>query len=134
MSNIAIVTVTSARASEASFVEVEYKERTRCKLCEHRARPDWRISGSRPRRRLYDFRARSVNAFGYRGPFEYLGGVEIDPFTGEPDDVADLNKEISAGTLFPTWPASLDLDLSYYRVKHNSQTTGGHLVKFINRY
>ena len=58
-------------------------------------------------------------------PVQYLGGVEIDPFTGEPDDVADLNKKkISAGTLFLTWPASLDLDLSYYRVKHNSQTTG----------
>lgn len=124
VSNIAIVTVTSAGASQVSFVEVEYKHALDANYASIGQGPIGEFRVRDLAVGFYDFRARSVNAFGYRGPFEYLGGVEIDPFTGEPDDVADLNKEISSGTLFLSWPASLDLDLSYYRVKHNSQTTG----------
>tara|TARA_R110000868_G_scaffold129406_2_gene338260 strand:+ start:801 stop:3380 length:2580 start_codon:yes stop_codon:yes gene_type:complete len=124
VSNIAVVTVTSAGASQVSFVEVEYKNALDSNYTSIGQGPigDFRVRDLAVG--FYDFRARSVNAFGYRGQFEYLGGVEIDPFTGVPDDVSSLEHEISSGTLFLTWAASLDFDLSFYRVKHNSQTTG----------
>ena len=124
VSNVAVATVTSSRVAEISYVEVEYKLSSDTVYSALGQGP---IGAFRVRDLavgFYDFRARAVNNFGYRGPFEYLVNVEVDPFTGLPSDVLSLEKELSGGTLFLSWAAAPDLDLSYYRVKHNSATTG----------
>ena len=124
VSNIAVATVTSGRASEIDYVEVEYKRASDATYSAFGQGPlgEFRVRDLAVD--TYDFRARAVNGFGYRGEFEYLAGVSINPFTGPPSDVASLTVELSGGTLFLSWPPVADLDLSHYRLKHNSQTTG----------
>lgn len=124
VSNIAIATVTSGRPEAIDYVEVEYKLSTdstysvfgQGAIGEFRVR-DLEVGD-------YDFRARAVNTFGIKGEWEYLDDVEINAFIGDPSDVSTLTHELSGGTLFLSWPAIPDADLSHYEVKHNSNTTG----------
>ena len=124
VSNIAVATVTSSRPEAIDYVEVEYKldaESTwssfgQGQLGEFRVR-DLEVS-------TYDFRARAINSFGIKGEWEYLNNVEINAFAGDPSDVGALGVELSGGTLFLSWPAISDADLSHYEIKHNSNTAG----------
>jgi len=124
VSNIAAVTVSSGRPEGIDFVEVEYKKSSET---------DFYAFGTGPLGRFlirdletgdYDFRARPVNTFGIRGDFEFIFNVEINAFAGDPSDVGAITRELSGGTLFLSWPAALDADLSHYELKHNSNTTG----------
>jgi hypothetical protein len=124
VSNIAVATITSGRPEGIDYVEVEYKLSSdtgyssfgQGPLGEFRVR-DLEVD-------TYDFRARATNTFGVKGEFEYLSGVEINAFVGDPSDVAALGVELSGGTLFLSWPPIPDPDLSHYEIKHNSATIG----------
>ena len=124
VSNIAVVTVTAASDVFISRVEVEYKKTSDT---------TWKSIGTGPVGTFeavdlevgnFDFRARATNTFGVKGEWESLLNQEINAFIGDPSDVEELNFEISGGTLFLTWPAIPDPDLSHYVVKHNSATSG----------
>ena len=124
VSNIAVATVTSGRPEGIDYVEVEYKLSSSSiysvfgqgQIGEFRVRD--LDTGD------YDFRARAINTFGIKGDWEYVSDVEINAFIGDPSDVASLTHELSGGTLFLSWPAIADADLSHYEVRHNSNTTG----------
>ena len=72
----------------------------------------------------YDIRARAINTFGIKGEWEYLTDFEVDALSDPPSDVTGFQRQLSGGTLFLEWDAVSDLDLSYYRVRHNSNTSG----------
>ena len=71
---------------------------------------------------VYDVRARAINAFGVKGTFtDAQKTVEAD--TTGPSAPSTFDKQLSGGTLFFSWTASTDFDLSYYRIWHSSSTT-----------
>ena len=124
VSNIAAVTVSTSRPEAVDHVQLEYKKSSDS---------DYTSFGSGQLGKFlirdlevakYDFRARAVNTFGIRGQFAAIESVEINAFAGDPSDVGAMTKELSGGTLFLSWPAVPDADLSHYEVKHNSNTTG----------
>jgi len=124
VSNIAAVTVSTSRPEAVDHVQLEYKKSSDS---------DYTSFGSGQLGKFlirdlevanYDFRARAVNTFGIRGQFTAIENVEIKAFAGDHSDVGGMIKEISGGTLFLSWPAVPDADLSHYQVKHNSNTTG----------
>jgi hypothetical protein len=124
VSNIAAVTVSTSRPEAVDHVQLEYKKSSDS---------DYTSFGSGQLGKFlirdlevanYDFRARAVNTFGIRGQFAAIENVEINAFAGDPSDVGAITKELSGGTLFLSWPAVPDADLSHYEVKHNSNTTG----------
>ena len=124
VTNIASITVTNGSSRFISRIEVEFKKNSDSK---------WKAVGTGPvgvyeavdlETDRYDFRARAINTFGVKGEWEYLLNQEINAFIGDPSDIDLLEFEISGGTLFLTWPAIPDPDLSHYVVKHNSNTTG----------
>lgn len=71
---------------------------------------------------LYDFRARAVNAFGYRGEWAYYFDVDAaEPSI--PSDVTALFAEVNGTTTHLEWNPIPDLDLSFYRIRHAVETS-----------
>jgi len=72
----------------------------------------------------YDIRARAINTFGVKAEWEYVFDVEVNARAAPPADVLNFSKQLSAGTIFFSWSAVPDLDLSYYEIRHNPNTVG----------
>ena len=72
----------------------------------------------------YDVRARAINTFGIKGDWEYLFNFTVDALSAPPADVTGFQKQLSAGSIFFSWDAVPDLDLSYYSIRHNPNTVG----------
>ena len=118
------LTVTSASDLRIDSVEVQYKAV---------ADTDYTTVGSGElgkfviidlEKGFYDARARAINTFGVKGEWEYLFNIEVDALLDPPANITNFIRELSAGTIFFSWDAVPDLDLSYYRVKHNPNTSG----------
>jgi hypothetical protein len=118
------LTVTSASDLRIDSVEVQYKAV---------ADTDYTTVGSGElgkfviidlEKGFYDARARAINTFGVKGEWEYLFNIEVDALSAPPANITNFIKELSAGTIFFSWDAVPDLDLSYYRIKHNPNTSG----------
>jgi hypothetical protein len=118
------LTVTSASDLRIDSVEVQYKAV---------ADTDYTTVGSGElgkfviidlEKGFYDARARAINTFGVKGEWEYLFNIEVDALSAPPANITNFIRELSAGTIFFSWDAVPDLDLSYYRVKHNPNTSG----------
>lgn len=118
------MTVTTSESERVDFVEVQYRET---------GTTDWLAAGTGELGKFvvldlspgnYDGRARAINTFGVKGEWATLSNVEIDALANPPADVTNFEREISVGTVFLTWDAVADLDLSYYEVRHNPNTTG----------
>lgn len=134
VSNVAIATITSGRSEAIDYVEVEYRfNRKQAEDTEPDPLPQFSSFGQGPlgefivrdlETGIYDFRVRAINSFGIKGSYEFLSDVEINAFIGDPSDVTDFDRELSGGSLFLSWEPIPDADLSHYRVKHNSNTTG----------
>ena len=134
VSNLAVATISSGTPESIDYVEVEYRfNRTLVSDPEPDPLPEFSVFGQGPLGKfrvrdletgIYDFRARPVNTFGVKGDYENLTDVEIDAFIGDPSDVTGFDKELSGGSLFLSWTPLPDADLSHYRIKHNSNTTG----------
>jgi hypothetical protein len=118
------LTVTSASDLRIDSVEVQYKAV---------ADTDYTTVGSGElgkfviidlEKGFYDARARAINTFGVKGEWEYLFNIEVDALSAPPANITNFIRELSAGTIFFSWDAVPDLDLSYYSVKHNPNTSG----------
>ena len=118
------LTVTSASDLRIDSVEVQYKAV---------ADTDYTTVGSGElgkfviidlEKGFYDARARAINTFGVKGEWEYLFNIEVDALSAPPANITNFIRELSAGTIFFSWDAVPDLDLSYYRIKHNPNTSG----------
>ena len=118
------LTVTSASDLRIDSVEVQYKAV---------ADTDYTTVGSGElgkfviidlEKGFYDARARAINTFGVKGEWEVLPNIEVDATSAPPANITNFIRELSAGTIFFSWDAVPDLDLSYYTIKHNPNTSG----------
>ena len=130
VTNVLVVNVSATAFERVDYVEVEFKKSTDT---------DYSVLGTGDLGRfeildietplagaagtiVYDVRARAINAFGVKGEFtDAQKTVEAD--TTGPSAPATFEKQLSGGTLFFSWTASTDFDLSYYRLWHSSSTT-----------
>ena len=71
----------------------------------------------------YEVRARAITSIGIRGPFN-LVTHNITGKTAPPSDVTDFKVNITGTEAHLTWTAAPDLDLSHYRIRHSSSTSG----------
>lgn len=124
ISNIIRVDITSASGVYIDYVEVQYKLSSDS---------DWNLLGSGPlgyyeaidlEAEDYDFRARAINEFGYKGEWEYLANVSARGTPTPPEDVTTLTAEVNGTTIFLDWEPVPNLDLSYYTIRHAVETTG----------
>lgn len=71
----------------------------------------------------YEVRARSVNSFGVRSPFTSFSHQVVGK-TAPPEDVTNFSGNVVNGSLALSWTPVGDLDLSHYRLRYASATTG----------
>ena len=124
VSNIIRLDVTSASGVYIDYVEVQFKKSDDT---------DWNTLGSGPIGYYeaidleavdYDFRARAVNEFGYKGEWEYLANVSARGTPTPPEDVSTLTAEVNGNTIFLDWEPVSNLTLSHYTIRHAVELTG----------
>jgi len=72
----------------------------------------------------YDFRVRTVNALGIKGDYTTRSNYNVSGLSQPPQDVTGFAAEVNGDTINLSWAAVPDLDLSYYIIRHASETTG----------
>ena len=72
----------------------------------------------------FDVQARAINAIGIRGDWTTVENYYITLFAALPQDVEDFSANVVGNTLHLTWTPSPDLDLSHYKIRYASATTG----------
>ena len=72
----------------------------------------------------FDVQARAINAIGIRGDWTTVSNYYITLFAALPQDVEDFSANVVGNTLHLTWTPSPDLDLSHYKIRYASATTG----------
>jgi len=71
----------------------------------------------------YDIRARSVSTLGVHGKWTNKT-VDFKVFAIPPQDVEDFSGNVVGNSLHLTWSPVTDLDLSYYKIRYSSETSG----------
>jgi len=119
------VTITAGAAERIDLVEVQYKADADTIYNSMGTGELGKFIVVDLARGIYDIRARAINTFGIKGDFEYLPNFTVDALSAPPANVSNFIHELSSGTLFLSWTPVADLDLSYYRIRHYSQTSSG---------
>ena len=140
LTNVLVIDVTADFPERIDYVEVEYKLSTdsnyttlatgdlgRFEIIDIEVPDIDPTTGQASGTVTYDVRARAINAFGIKGEFEPIS-VTVQPDTTKPNNVSNLTKELSGGTLFFNWTASDSLDLSFYRLHYQSSTTASSIT------
>ena len=138
LTNVLVIDVTADSPERIDYVEVEYKLSTdsnyttlatgdlgRFEIIDIKVPDIDPNTGQATSTITYDVRARAINAFGIKGDFETISPV-VEPDFTKPNNVSNLTKELSGGTLFLNWTASDSLDLSFYRLRYNPSTTASY--------
>ena len=140
LTNVLVIDVTADSPERIDYVEIEYKLSTdsnyttlatgdlgRFEIIDIEVPDIDPATGQASGTVTYDVRARATNAFGIKGEFEPIS-VTVDPDTTKPNNVSNLTKELSGGTLFFNWTASDSLDLSFYRLHYQPSTTASSIT------
>jgi len=140
LTNVLVIDVTADSPERIDYVEIEYKLSTdsnyttlatgdlgRFEIIDIEVPDIDPTTGQASGTVTYDVRARAINAFGIKGEFEPIS-VPVDPDTTKPNNVSNLTKELSGGTIFFNWTASDSLDLSFYRLHYQSSTTASSIT------
>lgn len=122
--NTLVIETTSSQSERIDLVEVQLKLSTSATYVSVGTGELGLFSSIDLERGDYDIRARAINTFGIKGEWEYLTDFEVDALSAPPADVTGFQKQLSGGTIFFSWDAVPDLDLSYYVIRHNSNTSG----------
>jgi len=81
---------------------------------------------------LFDVRARSINVFGARGPFNTILGFYATLFETPPEDVTNFSANVVGNTLHLSWTPVGDLDLSHYKLRYSPLTSGAEYQKAVD--
>lgn len=79
----------------------------------------------------YDIRARQITTLGVRSEYTTTQHQVVGK-TDPPEDVTNFTGNVVAGTLVLTWTPVGDLDLSHYRLRYSSSTSGATYQNAIN--
>jgi len=72
----------------------------------------------------YDVRARAFNSFGAAGPFTSTAGKQLTAFASPPDNVTNFTGNVTGNSLNLSWTPVPNADLSHYKVRFSSETSG----------
>lgn len=72
----------------------------------------------------YDVRARAISAIGYKGDWSTMLSWYATVFADPPQNVTNFTANVVGSLLHMTWNPVTDLDLSHYKIRYSSLTTG----------
>lgn len=80
----------------------------------------------------FDVRARSINSLGVRSPWTTVSSFYITLFATPPADVTNFSANVVGNTLHLSWSPVPDLDLSHYKIRYSSETSGAEYQRSID--
>ena len=118
-------TVTADLAERVDFVEVEFKKSSDATFTQLGVGELGVFEAIDVENTNYDIRARSINTFGVRSEYELRQNFTVNAFAEAPENVTDFNATVGGALLNLEWSPVSDLDLSFYRIRHAVETSGG---------
>lgn len=124
LTNVIVVTTTSASPERVDQVEVQFKLSSET---------DYRLAGFGElgivdildvQDNTFDLRARAINTFGIKGNFTTVSGFQVENLSDPPADVTDFSFNVGPSGILLEWEPVADLDLSFYRVRHSFVESG----------
>jgi hypothetical protein len=73
---------------------------------------------------FFDFRVRVINYLGIRGEWTTTNNHYVTLFTAPPQNVTNFSANVVGNSLHLTWTPTSDLDLSHYKVRYATETSG----------
>jgi hypothetical protein len=122
--NTLVITVSSSQSERIDLVEVQIKPSSGTNYVAVGTGELGIFSSIDLERGDYDIRARAINTFGVKGEWEYLPNFNVDALSDPPSDVTGFQKQLTGGSIFFSWEAVPELDLSYYVIRHSASTSG----------
>ena len=110
--------------TRVDYVELEYKQSSSTnylnfgRVTSGRAEVLGIVDGN------YDIRARAVNQLGVRGNWNTVLNWYVSPFADIPQDVQGFSANVVGNSLHLNWTPVPDLDLSHYKIRYSSETSG----------
>jgi len=124
LTNVIIATITSGSPERIDNIEVQYRKYGETTFSTGYTGDLGRVEIIDVEDDDYDIRARAINTFGIKGDFVTRTGVTVDGLKDPPADVDGFIGNVTAGGLHLEWEPVPDLDLSFYRIRYSSQSTG----------
>lgn len=78
---------------------------------------------------FFDVRARAITNLGVRGDFNTITDFYATLFEQVPEDVTNFSANVVGNTLHLSWTPVGDLDLSHYKLRYSSLTSGAEYQK-----
>jgi len=124
LTNVIFAEITSASPERIDNIEVQYKKSSDTTYSTGYTGDLGRVEILDVEDSDYDIRARAINTFGIKGEFTTREGVTVQGLADPPADITDFIGSVTAGGLHLEWEPVPDLDLSFYRIRYSSQSTG----------
>lgn len=114
----------SASQPYAQKFEVEYKKSTSSNYIRVGRQTGGRFEVTGLEDGQYDVRARTLNSFGVKSAWTTNEGFDLTVFAPAPENVTNFVGNVVGNSLHLTWTPVGDLDLSHYKIRYSSLTSG----------
>jgi len=124
VSNVASLVVSASQLDLIDRVEVQFKKSSSAEWIDGGQGDPGTFEINAIDDGEYDFRARSTNVIQRRGAWAYRLGYIVDGLSQAPADINGFGAEVIGNSISFFWSAVPDLDLSYYSIRHATETSG----------
>lgn len=114
----------SASQPYAQKFEVEYKKSSDSEFIRVGRQTGGRFEVTGLEDGQYDVRARTMNSFGVKSPWSTESNFDLTVFAPSPEDVTNFSGNVVGNSLHLTWTPVGDLDLSHYKIRYSTLTSG----------
>lgn len=114
----------SASQPYAQKFEVEYKKSSATNFIRVGRQTGGRFEVTGLEDGQYDVRARTINSFGVKSDWTTNTGFDLTVFAPSPEDVTNFAGNVVGNSLHLTWTPVSDLDLSHYKIRYSTLTSG----------
>lgn len=114
----------SASQPYAQKFEVEYKKSSATNYIRVGRQTGGRFEVTGLEDGQYDVRARTINSFGVKSDWTINTGFDLTVFAPSPEDVTNFSGNVVGNSLHLTWTPVGDLDLSHYKIRYSTLTSG----------
>lgn len=120
---VLIIDVTASQPYVDKF-EVEYKKSSASEFVRVGRQTGGRFEVTGLEDAQYDVRARTINSFGVKSDWTTEANFDLTVFAPAPQNVTNFVGNVVGNSLHLTWTPVPDLDLSHYKIRYSTLTSG----------
>jgi hypothetical protein len=124
VAGILLINLTGDGSAFNDYFEVEYKRSSDTQYISLGRSDSARFEVPFVNDGFFDVRARSVNALGIRSEYSTVLNFFVSIFEDPPANVNNFTGNVVGSSLHLSWEAIPDLDLSHYKIRYATETSG----------